>query len=470
MKFRALITAEDDPTAILGKKEFMRRDVHAMARRILQDDGIQWGRVWGGGNGKLTCQCMRRPRGERRHACCQESQPDALKCGFARETVPRGKDRRVREKGEIDGDNPGFYCLCSRNFATALARDAHAATAADGQKHGTAAGELMRLAGAFVILDKRTGKISTSSFRIPNRNIGVDHSTVAEAETVVYGLREIVFGRALTNLREGVLPDEKEGGDLRRFGDRRNVEKRTAQMGKPPTATAQDIGSRGGEQSDTEVSVDPKAVPTGEPPTTASRDKDRRGSEQNGIGASVERETVLKVDPPTAPALHEVSGPESVSGSDTGSTAVAGTGAGSGSGSVSGAGTGAVSVAVTGASSGSEPAPVAGTGESSDPKLVSGAGTGSAAVAGMGVDSGPESVSMAGTGAGIGSRSFSGAGTGAVSEVGTGAGSGSESVSGAGTGEVSMAGGGAGSGYGSASMAGTGASSGSEPAPLAGTG
>merc|ERR1711965_413967 len=45
MSFRVLITEEDNPKAILGKKEFMRRVILAMARRILLDDGIQWARV-----------------------------------------------------------------------------------------------------------------------------------------------------------------------------------------------------------------------------------------------------------------------------------------------------------------------------------------------------------------------------------------------------------------------------------------
>ena len=56
-------------------------------------------------------------------------------------------------------------------------------------------GELQRLGGALVIVDRVRGVVvAAESFRLPNRSQGDDTSTGAEAETLVNALRRAILG------------------------------------------------------------------------------------------------------------------------------------------------------------------------------------------------------------------------------------------------------------------------------------
>jgi hypothetical protein len=64
------------------------------------------------------------------------------------------------------------------------------------------------MGGAFVIVNRKTGQIETSCFRIPNRGVGADHSTVAEAETVVFEARAAIIMEAGRTARATGTIDE----------------------------------------------------------------------------------------------------------------------------------------------------------------------------------------------------------------------------------------------------------------------
>ena len=151
-----------------------------------------------------------------------------------------------------------------------MARDAHTAETEDGSKHGPTPDELMRLAGAFVILDKRSGKVTSTCFRIRNRSIGVDHSTVAEAETVVYGLREVVFGAAVDrHWRRETRDDEGRGGWRQEEGGKGDTDGDKEEDGE--RKKGQDSTAKGKSKSDGAEKVRTEEERKGEDATKRTR-------------------------------------------------------------------------------------------------------------------------------------------------------------------------------------------------------
>jgi len=75
------------------------------------------------------------------------------------------------------------------------------------------------MAGAFGVIDLHLGKVcDAQSFRIPNRGLGLDTSTLAEAETATQGLRS-----SLKIIEDLQLSGHKEDATITVWTDNQSV-------------------------------------------------------------------------------------------------------------------------------------------------------------------------------------------------------------------------------------------------------
>jgi len=175
---------------LLGNGQILKRDAYIIASTYIEDTRASFLARRGAADCPVACPCIRVGLADRVHTC------KAATTGYrpyndCYDDWP-GPTTDENRQGDI-ADDPIFFCLCGQESKSHTEREAHVYTAMDGAMHGIPPDELVQMGAAYVLVNRNTGDIvECDCFRLPNRSIGVDHSTAAEARAMVEMLRQWV--------------------------------------------------------------------------------------------------------------------------------------------------------------------------------------------------------------------------------------------------------------------------------------